>query len=74
MEVRGIGIVNVKPVPDADIVLVIDLVEPGSIERFPLGELKTRLLGVECPLLRLAPFEASAPIKLALGLARPQAK
>lgn len=69
MEVRGLGIVGVKPAGECELVLVVDLVEPSAIERLP-SDATVRLAGVDLPLLRLAPFEASAPIKLALALAR----
>ena len=70
MEVSGVGIVGVKPVAEAELVLVVDLVDAGLVERLPPSDVTARLAGVDLPLLRLTPFEASAPIKLALGLAR----
>jgi serine kinase of HPr protein (carbohydrate metabolism regulator) len=70
MEVRGLGIVGAKPAGEAELVLVVDLVEPGLVERLPSSALTVQIRGVSLPLLRLAPLEASAPIKLALGLAR----
>jgi HPr kinase/phosphorylase len=74
MEVRGVGIVTLKQVPETELVLVIDLAGHDLVERLPENNMTTRLAGVDLPLLRLAPFEASAPIKLALALARPAAK
>jgi HPr kinase/phosphorylase len=70
MEVRGVGIVGVKPVAEAEIVVVVDLVDPSEVARLPADDVTADLAGVKLPLLRLAPFEASAPIKLALALAR----
>jgi serine kinase of HPr protein (carbohydrate metabolism regulator) len=70
MEVRGLGIVGVKPVPEAELVLVVDLVAPGEVERLPADDATVRLAGVDIPLLLLAPLEPSAPIKLALAIAR----
>lgn len=69
IEVRGVGIVPVKSIFEAELVLVVDLVETAAVERLPDGSAKVRLLGIDLPLLRLAPFETSAPIKLALALA-----
>jgi HPr kinase/phosphorylase len=69
MEVRGLGIVGIKPTAESELVLVVDLVDSASVERLP-PPATVRLLGVDLPLLRLAPLEASAPIKLALALAR----
>jgi len=70
IEVRGVGIVDVKSLEEAELVLVVDLVPTGDIERLPDGNATVRLLGVEMPLVRLSPWEASAPIKLAVALAR----
>lgn len=70
MEVRGIGIVGVKPALESELVLVVDLVDSAEVERLPGPDARVRLLGIDLPLLRLAPLESSAPIKLALALAR----
>jgi serine kinase of HPr protein (carbohydrate metabolism regulator) len=69
LEVRGVGIVNVKALAACELVLVVDLVAPEAVERMPDPDVKVRLAGVDLPLLRLAPFESSAPIKLALAVA-----
>jgi serine kinase of HPr protein (carbohydrate metabolism regulator) len=69
MEVRGVGLVNVKALATCELVLVVDLVEPQAVERMPEPGAIARLAGVDLPLLRLAPFESSAPIKLALAVA-----
>jgi serine kinase of HPr protein (carbohydrate metabolism regulator) len=70
IEVRGVGIVDVKSLEEAELALVVDLVPAGEVERLPDGDATVRLLGVEVPLVRLSPWEASAPIKLAVVLAR----
>jgi serine kinase of HPr protein (carbohydrate metabolism regulator) len=70
MEVRGLGIVGAKSAASAEIVVVVDLVAPGEVPRLPADNATVDLLGVKLPLLRLAPFEASSPIKLALAIAR----
>jgi HPr kinase/phosphorylase len=69
IEVRGVGIVALKSIPEAELVLVVDLVNIGETERLPVADAKVQLLGVELPLIRLAPLENSAPIKLAIALA-----
>lgn len=74
LEVRGIGIVMVPALPLVRLVLLVDLVVAGSVERLPDPPPLADLLGVTLPLLRLAPFEASAPLKLALAIARAQAE
>jgi serine kinase of HPr protein (carbohydrate metabolism regulator) len=70
VEVRGLGIVEVPSVESADLVLLVDLAKAGPIERLPDPEPRRTIQGVSLPVLRLAPFEASAPVKLLLALAR----
>jgi HPr kinase/phosphorylase len=70
MEVRGIGLVEVKSLMEAELALVVDLLPAAQIERLPEGNAKARLLGIDLPLVGLFPWEASAPIKLAIALAR----
>ena len=69
IEVRGVGIVSVKSIPQCELVLVADLVDAAATERLPEPGASVRLLGIDLPLLRLAARENSAPIKLALALA-----
>jgi serine kinase of HPr protein (carbohydrate metabolism regulator) len=69
LEVRGVGVVAVKTVLQCELALVVDLVPPEAVERLPEPGATACLAGVELPLLRLAPFEDSAPIKLALAVA-----
>jgi serine kinase of HPr protein (carbohydrate metabolism regulator) len=69
IEVRGVGIVDVRCLPEADVALVVDLTDRDGIVRLPKRDTMARLLGVDVPLLRLFPWEASAPVKLALALA-----
>jgi len=68
LEVRGLGIVTVPSVDSAELALVADLVAPKEVERFPDPTPETELLGLPLPLLHIAPFEASAPVKLLLAL------
>jgi serine kinase of HPr protein (carbohydrate metabolism regulator) len=70
LEVRGIGIVEVKSLSEADLALVVDLAPAEAIERMPEAGRTARLLGVEVPRLALMPWEGSAAIKLAIALAR----
>lgn len=67
IEVRGIGIVEMGHLPQVTVALLIHL--DGTVERMP--DPATRLVaGTAIPLLRLAAFEASAPLKVALALAQ----
>src|SRR5690606_31025793 len=57
MEVRGLGIVSLGHLPEAEIVLLVDLVVGTEVERLP--EPRTcRIGGVDVRVLALAPFEA----------------
>jgi len=68
IEVRGLGILSLPFRRGARLALVVDLVPAADVPRFPLDPMSARYLGVAFPLLRLAPFEASAPLKLLLAL------
>ena len=68
IEVRGLGIVALPERQDAPVALVVALGAP--VERLPeRGETRS-LAGVAVPVLPLAGFEASAPIKVELALGR----
>jgi serine kinase of HPr protein (carbohydrate metabolism regulator) len=69
LEVRGLGILNVPLVEEeAQLTLVVDLVAPTLVERLPDPPACDTLLGVSVPVLKIAPFTASAPLKLLLAL------
>lgn len=69
IEVRGLGIMPAACRGEARVSLVVDLVAPRAVPRLPPRPLPcVTILGVALPLLRLAPFESSAPAKLALAL------
>lgn len=68
LEVRGLGIVTVPHVPRAEVKVVADLSAPEEIERLPEASASAELAGVRVPLIRLAPFEAAAPVKLLLAI------
>jgi serine kinase of HPr protein (carbohydrate metabolism regulator) len=68
IEVRGIGIVAMPYEAETEIRLVADLVARRDVVRYPKSEVHVELLGIAVPRLRLAAFDASAPIKVLLGL------
>ncbi len=68
LEVRGVGIVDVPTVDEAVLRLVVDLVSPGEVARLPDEALVVEISGVSVPLFAVAPFEASASIKVLLAL------
>ena len=70
LEVRGVGIVKLgrsQLMAQTPISLLVDLALPERIERLP-EPARESVLGVELPVLALAPFEASATAKLRLAL------
>jgi HPr kinase/phosphorylase len=68
LEVRGLGILPIGPVTDRALLqLVVDLVPPQAVERMPEPAF-TEIAGIDFPVLALAPFESSAPLKIALAL------
>jgi HPr kinase/phosphorylase len=67
IEIRGLGIMRIDAAMEARIALVADMTEPHAIERLP-DRRRCDLDGVSIPWLALAPFEASAPVKLRFAL------
>jgi HPr kinase/phosphorylase len=67
IEVRGVGIVPVKSVARAPLALVVDLVAAKDVPRLPEPS-SVQIEGIALPHLLLAPFEASAPVKVRLAL------
>lgn len=67
IEVRGIGILRLDPLMQAPLALIADLAATEAIDRLPLPRTE-RILGLDLPLIAVAPFEASAAAKLRLAL------
>jgi serine kinase of HPr protein (carbohydrate metabolism regulator) len=67
IEIRGLGIVRLPPVPAVRLQLVVDLVAAALIERLPEPRFAT-LEGLSFPLLALEPFAASAVAKLRMAM------
>jgi HPr kinase/phosphorylase len=70
IEVRGIGIVRLPPLADVPLALIADLVAPDAVERLPQPRCEP-ILGLDVPVVALAPFEASAVAKLRAALLTP---
>ena len=69
IEVRGLGIMTLPHVAQAQLVLIVDLVASDEVPRMPPEPLpRITVLGVSVPNLQLAPFEDSAPLKLKMAL------
>lgn len=61
IEVRGLGLVTLPHVMAATVALIVSLGDP--VDRMPEGRTRT-IAGIEIPLIAIAGFEASAPIKV----------
>lgn len=69
IEVRGVGIVQSAHLASARLVLIADLVSREDVARLPDSPRpREEVLGIGVPVTRIAPFEASAPVKLKLAL------
>jgi len=66
IEVRGLGIVRFAYVA-APLLLCVELVAAEAVERLPKPDAEL-FCGHKVPLVRLAPFDVSAPIKVELAL------
>ena len=69
IEVRGIGILAMPHVVDVPVALLVRL--GGGIERMPERSVRN-IAGVDVREVAIAPFEASAPIKVELALRSPE--
>jgi serine kinase of HPr protein (carbohydrate metabolism regulator) len=67
IEVRGLGILAMPHRTAMPVSLIIQLDDP--VERMPLAERSRTLAGVALPVVALAAFEASAPLKVEHALA-----
>lgn len=68
LEIRGVGICTVASTDSAPLRLLVDL--ENEPERLPSELAKRALLGFDVPFANIAPFEASAAIKLEHALRR----
>jgi HPr kinase/phosphorylase len=69
IEVRGLGILAVPFLAQARLVLVCNLIDGENVPRMPPEPWeRTMIAGVPVPVVKLDPFELSAPIKLKLAL------
>jgi HPr kinase/phosphorylase len=69
IEVRGLGIIEVPARAEARLTLVCDLVGTKEVPRMPSHPWeRTMIAGIPIKLIRLDPFEPSAPVKLKLAL------
>ena len=69
IEVRGIGILVMPYVEDVPVALLVRV--DGAIERMPERSVRN-IAGIDVREVAIAPFEASAPIKVELALRNPE--
>ena len=67
LEVRGIGIIDCDALDAAPAALIVGIDEVP--QRMPEDDVQN-IIGIAIPVVALAPFEASAPIKVELALRR----
>ncbi len=67
IEARGLGILAMDALSETPVALVVDMVDAGEVERVP-EPASFEILGLAIPLVRLDPFEVSAPAKLRAAL------
>jgi serine kinase of HPr protein (carbohydrate metabolism regulator) len=69
IEIRGVGIVPLPYRAEAEIRLFVDLVRREDVPRLPPEPLPSRILhNIAIPVIALAPFEASAALKLRFAI------
>lgn len=68
LEIRGIGIVDMKNLSDVPVALLVELT--SDIQRLPDDARERPILGVKLPLISIDAMTASAPSKVALALDR----
>lgn len=67
IEARGLGLCRVPYLPEAEVVLAVDLAAPEAAERLPESASRS-FEGIDIPLIKLCSFEISAVSKLRLAL------
>ena len=66
LEIRGIGIVEIEPVKDVPVALIVDLT--SEFDRLPEEMRERQLLGVPVPLITVDALTSSATAKVVIGL------
>jgi HPr kinase/phosphorylase len=66
-EIRGIGILRLKPLEEAPLAMCVDLLPLSEIERLPRQRFE-KILGITIPVIAVSAFEASAAAKLRIAL------
>jgi serine kinase of HPr protein (carbohydrate metabolism regulator) len=69
LEIRGLGIVELDALPEAELKLAVRLTPAAEIERLPdLARARMEILGLGVPLVLIDPQSASAPARIRAAL------
>lgn len=69
LEIRGLGIVSLAAVPEAELKLAVRLTPSAEVERMPdLARSLMEILGLPLPLVLIDPASASAPARIRAAL------
>ena len=68
LEIRGLGILEFHSETDVPVCLAVEL--GGEVERLPETPETVTIAGVQIPVIRVSSLEASAPVKVEVGLAQ----
>jgi serine kinase of HPr protein (carbohydrate metabolism regulator) len=68
LEVRGLGLITLPCVSEAELALVVDLVAPGTLSRMPEPKAPIEIVGISVAGIDLDPGEISAPLKVFLAV------
>ncbi|KAB2851093.1 MAG: hypothetical protein F9K44_02770 [Hyphomicrobiaceae bacterium] len=69
IEVRGLGVIRLPYVAEAELRLIVDLLPRESVERLPTPGKTVALLGANVSCIGLHAFDSSSSIKVLLALA-----
>lgn len=66
IEVRGLGVIEMEHLADQAVALVVRLFD--DVDRMPLDPDVRVIAGISVPVMKIAPMESSAPIKVELAM------
>lgn len=68
-EIRGLGIVTLPALDEAQLALIVELTQSADMPRFPDPWPMAAVLGLKAPVLRIDPWQSSAAAKVLAALA-----
>ena len=68
-EIRGLGIVTLPVLEEAELALIVELTQSADMPRFPDPWPMAAVLGLQAPVLRIDPWQSSAAGKVLAALA-----